>query len=340
VFALMVGFFQQGMGDFINGGSKPHSRLTTKELLDKASAPLTVPPEYAFFDGDSFGFHNVGRLYSKKENVVSLFALRSAFGEILRPGETYLDLTGRQANYFYLGMPVPTPYGSPWLAANAVLQRDLIVQIKQNLPPVVWMGPTLAQEGDIPALRTYELYRFLLTNYLPISRNGCVFLVARDRFNTVANNQPPDIRSIRDLVAHKGLGSVPAAWGRSWEQLRFRFAVVEELNNGGARILSTEPLGIETRKPDLTGRDCDFLRFNFWSSSTDEKLELNVTWTSEYGPGVAHFTAENGTNLIPLGAFPDWLLAREIHDVRICPVVSAENSKSLVNNIAFLRLKD
>ena len=69
-------------------------------------------------------------------------------------------------------------------------------------------------------------------------------------------------------------------------------------------------------------------------------MDIDIMWMSENGPGVGRLRVANGTNLVPLGVFPEWLLSRNILDMKIQPHWPATDLKYVVRNLELLRLKD
>jgi hypothetical protein len=341
IFIAVIGFFQGAAADFINSGSKPHFRVTTDALLEKPSITQAVPDKCISVDGNSLGLPNLGRIYAPKEMLASVVDLKKALSTLLRPGETYLDLTNRQANYFYLGMPAAVSYGAPWGAANTVLQDQLLAEIKSQPPPVVWLAPATVLGIDMPSVRLYKLYRFLLQNYLPLSRDGYFFLVAPDRIGDSNSARKDQIKLLHGDFENNNLGRLPAAWGSSWSQLETRFTQVEKLSMASGPVPNGASVSLRSNGRNLRGTETDFVKFNFSSNlRPTAKIEFDITWTSEHGPGVARLVATDGTNLVPLGAYPAWLLSRNISNVKIAPLVPPPGLMYAIDNVSFLRLKD
>lgn len=284
---------------------------------------------------------NLGQIYAPKEVSASLLILKSALNDLLQPGETYLDLTGCQANYFYLGMPVAVSYGSPWLAASTALQNELLAQIKSRPPPVVWLAPSFFHDGDNPAVRTYKLYRFFVEKYVPVSRNGLIFLVTPDRANGAEFIRKGDVKLIREAFGSDSLGGLPSAWGASWDNLQNRFISIERSNVRELPNLSEADIVLSFGNGSISGAKSDFIKFDFWSNlNPNSKIDIEITWMSENGPGTACLHATNGTQLVPLGVFPEWLLSRDISQIRIKPLSPPPGLKYLVRNSELVRLKD
>ena len=341
LFALLIGFFQGGMADFPNSGSKPHARLTTSSLLQKPTAVLTVPPGYVAIDGRAVGLPNLGRIYARENIFNSVARLRSAISALLRPGETYLDLTNRQAYYFYLGLPVAVSYGAPWLTASTLLQDQTLREIEQHPEPVVWLAPALALDPEAPILRDYKLCRFLLQRYLPFVSNNDVFLVLPERLPGRSLEHRERIALLKSVFGNLNLGRIPSAWGGSWRLLQSHFTPVLKLTETGGVAPVVTHQSMQPTTHFISGKACDFLRFDLVvDSDSENEGSVSISWTSEYRPGNTRFTAAPGTNLVPLGAFPDWLLSDEIHDLAIHIEGLSKDSKYRVTNAELLRLND
>ncbi|MFN2541550.1 MAG: hypothetical protein ABR514_05185, partial [Chthoniobacterales bacterium] len=340
-FALSIGFFQQGMTGFINSGSKPHFATTTSALLEKTNGVVAMPAEFVAQNGSALGLPNLGHIYATNEQVESIVGLRTGLQTLLRPGETYLDLTNRQAAYFYLGLPTATSYGAPWLTANTALQERLLHEIHLHPPPLVWIAPALVHDTGTPAVRTYKLYRYLANNYVPVSMNGHTFLVEPQRVGDRAATPDEQVRLLQTVFDNPSLGKLPAAWGGSFARLSRLFVPARQLGTrsdgplADGSALSLDPGGM------VSGGDADFIRFDFASNlSPISNMEMEITWVSEYGHGAARFAAANGTNLVPLGAYAAWLRSRAISKIDIVPVAPPQNLRYVLINAQLLRLKD
>jgi hypothetical protein len=100
-------------------------------------------------------------------------------------------------------------------------------------------------------------------------------------------------------------------------------------------------LSLGDNASDIDGLTNDFLKFDFVSNlSPTDRMDLEISWTGEHGRGVARLSATEGTNLVPLGAFPDWLLSRQISNVQIRPLSPPPDLQCSVGNAQLLRLKD
>jgi hypothetical protein len=341
VFALTVGFFQQGLSDF-HSGSKAHAAITARALVEKPTGVVSLPPGLLSQNASALALPNLGQIYASEEQFESLRGLQTALRTLLRPGETYLDLTNRQAAYFYLGLPAATSYGAPWLTANTQLQDQLLREIELRRPPAVWIAPAQEHDTGTAAIRTYKLYRYLTLHYLPVAMNGQTFLVEPRRAQTLTGTPAEQLQLLRATFDNPSLGRLPAAWGGSFERLSALFTPIEPLPaTKDMPVADGSATTLHNSGANYSGSDVDFVRFDFASNlSRKSNMELEIRWASEYGDGSARFTATNGTNLVPLGAYPAWLLSRAISKIGIAPVAPPAKLKYLVMNAELLRLKD
>ena len=336
---LGIGFFQGGLSGSTNGGSMVHSPFSIESLRNKPATVLPIPSNCLSIDSRALGLPNLGHVYAPREVFEPVLNLRDELAKYLRPGETYLDLTGRQANYFFLGLPVPVSYGASWMAANISLQDELLQQIKASAPPVVWLAPSIFQGAETPSLRTYKLFRFLLPRYVPILGSGKLFLVLRDRIAGPAPSKTEQIDLLHQAFGPNSIERIPAAWGSSWPRLQHLFGSPLPLEIPDKIVSDASPISLPLA--EVSGTTYDFLKIDLFSNvAKQSRLEMEVSWTSETGPGSVQFVAESGTNLIPLGAFADWLLSEKIRNVQITPVSGPVDLKYTVRNVELVRLKD
>ncbi len=168
-----------------------------------------------------------------------LVELKEALSKLLKPGETYLDLTNHSARYFYLGYPVPVLEGAFYNAPATKTQLRMLEQIKKDPPPVVLVeGANFYFDGGSASLRTPLLYRYFVLSYVPVKYGEYILLVKPDRAQLFQSDRNPAITRLpRDgtkmnvsidedglsLLDHAfpadQLDWIPVSWGRSWKSL-------------------------------------------------------------------------------------------------------------------------
>jgi len=341
LFVFAAGFFHQGFSGFLNSASKPHQPLTMQTLVEKPTSVISLPPTSVLIDGKAAGLPNLGKMFAPAQTARTIADLHNAVNALLRPGETFFDLTNRQANYFYLGLPVACSYGAPWLAGNTVLQERLLNELVAHPPALVWIAPPLTHDNGTASLRTYKIYRYLVQHYVPIERGRNIFMIASERATELAPPADKQRGLLRAAFDNPNLAQLPSAWGSSWTLLSHRFATTRQLNPVATPGPNGSALSLGDNASDIDGLTNDFLKFDFVSNlSPTDRMDLEISWTGEHGRGVARLSATEGTNLVPLGAFPDWLLSRQISNVQMRPLSPPPNLQCSVRNAQLLRLKD
>ena len=145
---------------------------------------IDATSEQFAFHGRQVGLPSLGRISVSPASLDQLIELREQLSRLLRPGETYLDLTNNSAHYFLLGYPVPVREANPYAAPAQRGQRRMLEQLAENRPPVVLAHveqSTILHDGGPPSLRTPLIYRYLVMSYVPIIRGKFIFFVEPKR---------------------------------------------------------------------------------------------------------------------------------------------------------------
>ena len=335
-------------------------------LIRRVVSSRVVPDQVRVVRGADVGLPRLGNL-AVTEGLDDLLAIRSALGEFLRKGETFLDLTNASGFYYYLDLPVPTLYSSNYVAANSIMEERMLRQLRDNPPPVVLASPGDTFDGGPAGLRSYELYRYALLNYVPVKRGKFVLLVHPDRLASAQSaasaaaepaTRPSNMDLLADLSAPPDLDWIPFTWGKSWLSLKRRFDLVASLEAHpvsvqGARPAKSAPSMYENAGgviaftyalPDnlRRGTTSDFMHFSFryTPSRSQAQPSLQVRWVYDDGstsPGMT-FIAQSGEILVPLGAYPQWLLSDHLHQIRIECNTPSELTYFSFGDIQMLRL--
>jgi hypothetical protein len=201
-----------------------------RKLPAKPFAFVVVPPGTQLEDGAALGMPKLGRLVLPAARRADLLELKRDLEGWLRPGETFLDLTGASGYYYYLNLPVPALYSAPYVAADSRMQARMLRRLEADPPPVVLVAPSYPFPEGPASLRNYHLYRWCVFRYTPVRRGPFVFLVDPSRLKDEA---PAGGQARLDLLdatfRRPHLEGLPDAWGRSWPTLAPRFAAVAAL---------------------------------------------------------------------------------------------------------------
>jgi hypothetical protein len=324
-----------------------------------------VPAKERVVHGTDYGLPRIGSLVVTNPAAFDdLVALRDALRQYLRPGETFLDLTNASSLYYYLDLPVPALYSSDYVAANSWMQERMLARLSADPPPVVLAAPAEQFDGGPVGLRSYLLYRYAVLNYAPVQCGKYTLLVRRDRIaltrapaTQVAANAVVD--SLKVVSAPDQLYWIPWAWGRSWSDLRPRFDVVAALPDDTMQVRGAQPVAPGSRRytkpngvisitcplpPDFRdGTAADFLHFafHFAPSHPSARALMQINW--EYDDGStsspALFYMESGDAVMPLGAYPSWLLSKHLAKLKIECESPSELTQFGITDAQLLRLR-
>lgn len=129
----------------------------------------------------SLGLPHIGVAQIDPEHLDRLLRLNNILRQELKSDETYLDLTSRNAQYFYMGrkpaMTVTAPYNIPLVSQ----QYREVRRLTQNLPRIALLeGSNIAFDGGGLALRNPLLFRFALKYYEPFFMDGFIIGYRKD----------------------------------------------------------------------------------------------------------------------------------------------------------------
>jgi hypothetical protein len=352
------------------------SPLDPYRIMAQTYSVKQVPAGSVMVDGNKIGLPELGQVVRPSPDwLADVVQLHRDLGHLLRPGETYLDLTDEQALYYYLDLPVPVRY-TAYVAANSRLQADEAKQLAEHPVPAVMIGPATKLDGIPPSLRCYRLYKDYVTRFVPVTAGPFTFLVDPARAASLVGTLPiagpgsfafvlPQtdptgerrLQILDDLLRPDDLHRVPLAWGRSWPALRPRFTVV-----GSATVDQAGPAHLwadAAVPPAVTdGAAADFLHLRLTIVPTDAgafraaaradpgtsrsaEPELLVSWSDggdQWSPGPVRFKAASGDLLVPLGSYPRWLLDHHPAVVRITVANPSAVRTWHVDAATFLRL--
>ena len=154
--------------------------------------------------------YNIGKAYVQEDHWDRLVRLNAVLSAKLSPEEPYLDLTSRNAQYFYLNRRPVMAVTAPYNMVPPSQQKRAVEQLSKNLPTLALLeGANIIHDGGSLALRNPYLYRFIVDNYNPRFEDG--FIVGYKK--TLAFN---DDESIID-VAVKNI--TDKNWDRGFHRL-------------------------------------------------------------------------------------------------------------------------
>eukprot|EP01041_Mallomonas_annulata_P026194 gene26194-47437_t len=146
--------------------------LSFPSLVSTASANINTGP---LRDGLSAGLSNIGRVSAEDDHWDRLIRLNALLNRKLSPSEGYLDLTSRNAQYFYFDRKPMMVVTAPYNMVSSSQQKREIERLSKNLPRLVILdAANIIHDGGGLALRNPHLYRFIIDNYLPSFQDGFI----------------------------------------------------------------------------------------------------------------------------------------------------------------------
>jgi hypothetical protein len=312
------------------------------------------PPPTAVVRGFGQDLPNIGRVGLSKPD--RLAGIQEALSVLLDSGETYLDLTNRNAQYFYLGREVPIESGAIYNLPNDRQQLRAIDRIRaRRIPVVLALADSQIYDGAPPSYRVYTIYRYLVGRYAPVRIGDQVYLVTADRLRRLDSRR--DLQAARDdpaglldsIFRLPDLQGLPASWGASWATLESSVSRIRDLGEPtalqGARALGAGSYASEVGGASLTwdlsatslaGRDAGMLTFDFACQEPSADITLEVRWAGPAAMPDATTTVRfrSARRLaVPLDAAPRWLLAPAIGLLEIRVADSATCRQFSLGNV-------
>jgi hypothetical protein len=330
-----------------------------KGLLLRASDVLPAP--VGVVKGNDLGLPNLGDVIVDPGRLKRLQTIKRVLNIVVEPGETYLDLTNRSAEYFYLGYRPAIESERVYNLVSEDQQLRAVKNFENTPPPIVLAGPdVILADGGTSAYRSHLLYRYLLARYVPVSVEGMIYMVRPDRLSRLAGYG--DAQNLFDDGARlllldavfrmKSIDELPVAWGRSLATLSPQLRQVQtigpdlplllnsvkDIGGGQYQIVGPAPsLTFDISRWNFNGREAGILTFAFSCGNSNKKPLVEVFWgapaTGPKEPTVVRLVAENGDLVVPLDAAPRWLLAKEISSLGFAIADPAQCPEFSITNI-------
>lgn len=161
------------------------SSLSFRALVSATSSKVNTAA--VLKDGVSAGLANIGKASVADDQWERLSRLNQLLGAYLAPRETYLDLTSRNAQYFYLDRRPAVPVTAAYNMVPTSLQKRTVEKLTTSTPKLALLeGANIIHDGGGLALRTPYLYRFVVENYVPRYESGFIIGLEKSQLQDVA----------------------------------------------------------------------------------------------------------------------------------------------------------
>lgn len=173
-----------------------YSPLSFSNFVSAASSQISTGP---LKDGHVVGLSNIGKATVQDEHWDRLTRLNALLNSKLAPNESYLDLTSRNAQYFYLNRKPMMAVTAPYNMVSSSQQKRAVKLLSKNLPRLVLLdGVNILHDGGGLALRNPYLYRFIIDNYTPSFEDG--FIIGYKKVKGVSHNESTIDVGIKNLT--------------------------------------------------------------------------------------------------------------------------------------------
>jgi len=319
-----------------------------------------------FINGKQVGLPTLDQAILDPEHLQRLQRMKAILSTLLEPGETYLDLTNKNARYFHLNYAPPMP-AAAFNLVHKNQQFRTIQQVERNsVPLAVALADLVYLDYYSLALRTHLLYRYAVENYLPFKVDEFILMIRpdqRDRLNKLNATQLSengfssnvligDTEALRLNLLDRSFRvgnfeGIPSSWGRSLTSLPLQkvsdiplepkpiLQAIESLGGDRYKVIGANPsITLDVSSLNLNGREAGLLAFDF-TCQKRSKGKLAIRWESASAPtdpeAVVKLTPRNGKQIVPLDAAPRWLLAKDIKTLKFEPFDEACTEFSVSN---------
>jgi hypothetical protein len=311
-------------------------------LALSTAMPVPIDRYSALFDGAKAGLPGIGRTVAQPAQVRNLQELKGCLAKLLKPGETFVDLTNSAAFYLYLDYPIPVNATAIYNVPATPLQKRYLEQVRAANAPVALIAPAVNFDGFPVSVRANRIYRYMAETRVPVACGQFRFLVPPGRADG-----GQDRLSLLDEAFHaETLHKLPVAWGRSWSRLAPQLNAAARLDDsriGAVHSVTRAGSGRFTVNGDDPyvsygvagvlgdGRRAGLVSFDFSCDHTEGAPEpvVALRWQAANvppgGAAVLRFSAEPGRLLVPLDSAPRWLLSQGlsvfqvgVEDARSC----------------------
>lgn len=186
-------------------------RSTSLSSLFSSAAQTVRSPTLT--DATKAGLPNIGLAYVDKNQWNHISRLNALIKSKLSTDETYLDLTSRNAHYFYLNRLPPLPITAPYNLAPREQQKRAIEALAVSPPKIALLqADNITHDGGGLALRNPYLYKFVINNYIPRMESGFIIGYRNSgKEEHVDNKITAEIRNITNEDWIYGFGRHEAA---------------------------------------------------------------------------------------------------------------------------------
>ena len=164
-------------------------------------------------DGPKAGLPNIGHAVLQEEHWTRLVKLNAILNKNIKSNESYLDLTSRNAQYFYLNRKPTMSITAPYNLVSSSQQKREVDHLMNNMPNLVLLdADNIIHDGGGLALRNPFLYKFILDNYDPRIEDGYIFGFRKsNKIISEVSATQVEIKNFTDINWNRGVSRLENA---------------------------------------------------------------------------------------------------------------------------------
>lgn len=332
------------------------SSLSLNQLIAKVDSKTHLPSNFKY--SKDIGVENMGNGVFENKHIERIVKIKNFLETVLKKDETFLNLTNRNALYFYLNRKLPIETGAFYNLVSEGQQKRAVEKLSKAIPKVAILeADNMIFDGIKLPLRSPFLYRFVIQNYQPIEIGGIVYGIRNDIFdkfkNQISKHQQQKLYDKVFLTSN--LQFIPSEWGKSFDRLSEKLNLVQELNNTMSvndlnktdkvyNISGSDPYMVYDVDKGLSGKKAGYLSFDF--DCIDKSKGANHFEIYFNGDGldfsesmVLRFDSKSRKNLVPLESSPDYLLLKNLDSIRIDITPNSSCKKFDILNVKLYQKK-
>jgi hypothetical protein len=306
-----------------------------------------VQARIAFTNGPEIGVPQIGFAIADKNQIDRLQRLKHVLDQTLTADQTYLDATNRGAQYFYFDRRPPISNIAVYNAVSYGQQNRAVAQLKKIQPPLALVSSqSILWDGGPLGLRAHLIYRYLLFHYSPAiapTDPTSVWMVANDAVDRLnwsmlrtSQSREETLELLDRAFRIENLRLIPSSWGYSWSTLKSAAQAVHGVDSRQSRVsslverqdgsydVSGPNPSIDYTTGGLSGRKAGLMIFDFkclQPSQPGISPAIGISWTTTESASsqnnTLRFSTRDGRQVVPMDAFPRWLLAENISGFKI-----------------------
>ncbi len=291
--------------------------------------------EESFVDGNEIGLPRVGKVYANAQHINRHVALQKVLNKYLDDDDSYLDMTNRNAQYFYMQRKLPIESGAFYNLAHPEQGRRSVERLEAAPPKVILVGSGLYHDGLRLSMRTYELYRWIvLADYTAIQEGEFTLLIRND-IHQQEISEADHLDLVKANLGEHDMKKTPISWGYSYDKLIKKMTLRSEIKvqpkrihdmvmieEGKWNLGERDPyLVFDIQDKNIKGREASLLVVDIQCEGL-EQFGAELFFESDKRPNFNEknkysFVLKTGKNIIPVDIDPYWLLSDKIKAIRL-----------------------